>query len=223
MSGASARAGVLFDLDGTLADTAPDLAAALNATRRAAGHPPLPLAQIRPHVSHGAAALIRLGFGLTPEDSAYPPIRDHLLTHYRDHIAEQTRLFPGITDLLDTLVAQALPWGIVTNKPGWLTTPLVAALPLPHPPATVVSGDTLAQSKPAPEPLWHACREAGCAPERTLYIGDAARDIEAGKRAGMVTLAARYGYVEPADAIEQWGADAIIDQVAAIHAWLPRL
>lgn len=212
--------GVLFDLDGTLLDTAPDLAAALNATLAHHGRAPLPFEAIRPHVSHGGRALIRLGFGLEPADPGFAEVRDFFLNHYLAHIADATRPFEGMEKVLETLESSGLPWGVVTNKPGWLTEPLMRALGLDRRAAALVSGDTLPQRKPDPEPLLHACRQLGRAAESCVYVGDAARDIEAARAAGMPALAARFGYVGPEERPEDWGADALIDHPRDILAFL---
>jgi phosphoglycolate phosphatase len=211
---------ILFDLDGTLLDTAPDLAQALNATLQANGLNTLPFEQIRPLVSHGGTAMIRHGFQLEPEHPRFEPLRVQLLEHYQAHIADQTRLFPGMPEVLNGIEARGLNWGVVTNKPGWLTEPLLAALDLQRRAAGVVCGDTLAQCKPHPAPLLHACELIGSEPARCLYIGDARRDIEAGQSAGMVTLVALFGYLNDSDRPQDWGASALIHQPADILAWL---
>lgn len=211
---------VLFDLDGTLLDTAPDLAAALNRTRAVYGLPPLPYADIRPWVSHGSYALTRLGFDYPEHSADFETARLALLDVYHAHVADDTTVFPGIDALLDELRARDLRWGIVTNKPGWLTTPLLARLDLAWAPGCVISGDTLPERKPHPAQLLHAADLLGCAPSRCLYVGDAARDIEAGQRAGMQTLAASYGYIGPGEDPASWAATAIVDSPAAIVAWL---
>ncbi len=202
---------VLFDLDGTLADTAPDLADALNATLRAYGRDPLPFEAIRPVVSHGGIALVRLGFGLEPEDPGFEERRQHLLQHYRENLCRRTRLFPGMEAVLRKLGARRIPWGVVTNKPAWLTDPLLRQLPLPSPPACVVSGDSCPERKPHPMPLLHACDILGCAPGQTFYVGDAERDMQAGKAAGMTTVCALFGYFQPHDEPRRWPADHYIE------------
>ncbi|HID49921.1 MAG TPA: HAD family hydrolase, partial [Chromatiales bacterium] len=151
---------VLFDLDGTLADTAPDLAASLNAVLEANGRSPLPFETIRPAVSHGGMALIRLGFGLEPAHPDFDPLRQQLLRQYAGHIAVHTRLFPGMEEVLEHIEQSGMNWGVVTNKPGWLTRPLLEALDLMQRAACVVSGDTLAERKPDPAPMLHACELA---------------------------------------------------------------
>lgn len=211
---------MLFDLDGTLLDTAPDLAGALNRLREQEGLPHLPFAEIRPHVSHGSVALTRLGFSLTEADPAFEALRLRLLDEYHAHVADQTRYFPGMEEVIANLVAQGLKWGIVTNKPGWLTLPLMACMTLPHPPGCIVSGDTLPVRKPDPAPLLLAAEQLGVAPQTCIYIGDAERDVEAGRRAGMRTLIARYGYLGLQDAPETWGADDFLDAPADLPDWL---
>lgn len=213
---------VLFDLDGTLADTAPDLAAALNRVRLAKGREPLPFSTIRPEVSHGAPALIRLGFDMERDDPGFAELRQALLDEYATHIAAETRLFPGMADVLTGIEQRGMCWGIVTNKPGFLTEPLLAALGIAERAACVVSGDTLAQNKPHPAPMLHACTTAGSRPEQCVYVGDAERDIIAGKRAGMRTLAARFGYIGTGQDPVDWEADAIVDNPREILDWLER-
>jgi N-acetyl-D-muramate 6-phosphate phosphatase len=202
---------VLFDLDGTLADTAPDLANALNQVLIENNQPALAFDQIRPVVSHGGIALIRLGFNIEPEHSEFEPLRSRLLEIYEQGICEQTQLFPGLDKLLVNLEQNHIPWGIVTNKPDWLTKPLLDQLNLTHRFASLVCGNTLSEKKPHPAPLLYACKEINIAPEQCIYIGDAARDIEAGKRAGMKTIAAGFGYIEAHDPPENWHADQIIN------------
>ncbi len=211
---------VLFDLDGTLADTAPDLAAALNAVRQAAGKPALPFEKIRPAVSHGGKALIEVGFDLPPDSDEAEALRLQLLDHYRENIAHHTRLFPGMDKVLSYIEGNGGNWGVVTNKPGWLTEPLMAALELGQRAACIVSGDTLDQRKPHPAPLLHACELAGSLPEHCVYIGDAERDIIAGNHAGMHTLLALFGYLEDADRPHEWGADASVESADDILHWL---
>jgi len=211
---------VLFDLDGTLADTAPDLAYALNVALQEHGKAPLPFETIRPVVSHGGKALIKLGFGYEPEHPHYETVRARFLAIYADNIARETVLFPGMAELLATLEQSGLRWGVVTNKPSWLTDPLMQALALSSRAACIVSGDTTAHAKPHPEPMFHACRTAGVSPEQCLYIGDAERDIEAGRRAGMRTLVALFGYLLPDDQPLNWGADGMISTPLEALAWI---
>lgn len=210
---------VLFDLDGTLADTAPDLAYALNLLLAEEGKSTLPYQAICPVVSHGATALIRLGFG-NIADAGLERLRSRFLSLYSDNLVRRTQLFPGITELLAELKRRGLNWGIVTNKPAALAEPLVARLPLPTAPAGIVSGDTTANRKPHPEPLLQACIRAGSQPGQCLYVGDAERDIEAGRRAGMKTLVALFGYISKEDQPERWGADGLIRSPREVLDWL---
>ncbi len=211
---------VLFDLDGTLVDTAPDLALALNLLRQEQGHAPLAYEAIRPVASHGANALVALGFGLNPDEAAFAPLRERYLRLYTDHICHHSTLFPGMAEVLDSLEQQGVPWGVVTNKPTRLTQPLMQALNLTQRCAIIVSGDTLSQSKPHPAPLQHACEQIGLETGHCLYVGDAERDITAGRAAGMPTLAALFGYIGPEDQPQQWGADGLINQPHEILEWL---
>jgi len=211
---------VLLDLDGTLADTAPDLAYALNRLREEEGRAPLPYEVIRAAVSHGSSALVRLGFGDVTDETAFAALRQRLLDRYHRHLARDTRLFAGMDALLQYVEDNGLNWGVVTNKPAFLTDPLMAALGLAARAACIVSGDTTAYCKPHPEPLLHACRLAGSAAAECVYIGDAERDIRAGRAAGMHTLAATFGYLGEADRPQEWGADALVDDPAAIIRWL---
>lgn len=210
---------VLFDLDGTLADTAPDLAYALNRLLQESGRAPLPYEALRPMASHGAKGLIGLGFGLTPQDAGYAGLRQRFLDLYAANLTRGTRLFPGIAELLDNLRTRGIHWGIVTNKPRFLTDPLVQQLGLSDA-ACVVSGDTTANSKPHPEPMLYACRKAGSLPAQCLYVGDAARDIEAGRVAGMQTLVALFGYISQDDRPQTWGASGMISEPREVLQWL---
>ena len=214
---------VLFDLDGTLLDTAPDLAAALNTVLQEQHREPLPYATIRPVVSHGGMALIQLGFRLHPSDPAFEPLRQRLLEVYRDKLSDLTQPFPGMEALLETLEARGLNWGVVTNKPAWLTEPLLQDLGLFERAACVVSGDTLSERKPHPAPMLHACTQAGSEPGQCVYIGDAQRDIEAGNNAGMHTLVALFGYIQEADEPHTWGASDTLREPGELLPWLDRI
>ncbi len=211
---------VLFDLDGTLADTAPDLAYALNCVLQQQGRDTLPFAQIRPVASHGGAALISLGFGLGPGHHGYDALRAELLRTYQDNLTRHTGLFPGMAELLATLEQRGMNWGVVTNKPAWLTDPLMDQLGLSTRAACIISGDTTPNRKPHPEPLLLACRQAGSTPQQCLYVGDAERDIEAGRRAGMHTAVALFGYLDAQDTPQRWGADTLIDHPLELLAWI---
>jgi N-acetyl-D-muramate 6-phosphate phosphatase len=212
---------VLFDLDGTLADTAPDLAAALNRVRVDGGLAPLPFARLRPHASHGARGLIGAAFGLTPDDAGFAALRDAFIAHYESALCVDSTLFPGVETILDVIEAKGLRWGIVTNKVTRLTLPLVADLRLAPRAGAVVCGDTTPHAKPHPAPLLHAAQALGVAPGRCLYVGDAARDIEAGRAAGMRTLVATYGYLGDADTPDAWQADGAVATPQDLAAWLP--
>ena len=211
---------VLFDLDGTLADTAPDLAYALNRVLVERKREPLPFEEIRPAVSHGGIALIKLGFRIEPDDPEFDSLRLRLLDIYRENIAQKTTLFPGMTALLTFIEQQGMNWGVVTNKPGWLTEPLMDALGLSQRAVCIVSGDTCDNRKPHPEPVLHGCQLAGSEAQHCVYIGDAQRDIEAGRRAGLKTIVALFGYIADNDRPQDWGADMAHDSPEAIQAWL---
>jgi phosphoglycolate phosphatase len=211
---------VLFDLDGTFADTAPDMARALNELLEAHGRSALPLETIRPHVSHGGKALVHLGFGLQPGDRDYDERRRELLEIYSENLSRETVPFPGIPELVDALDLRGIPWGIVTNKPAWLTDPLMTALDPRGRAACVVSGDTTGRSKPHPLPLLFACRQIARRPSDCWYVGDAQRDVEAGRTAGMGTLVALFGYLAAHDHPTDWGADGLISEPTEIMDWL---
>ncbi|MDE3022193.1 MAG: HAD-IA family hydrolase [Pseudomonadota bacterium] len=202
---------VLFDLDGTLADTAPDLGHALNLLLASHNLAPLPLETIRPVASHGARGLIELGFNVHPEDTAYANLRQDFLNHYENNLCLNTSLFAGAKSLLDKLESRLIPWGIVTNKPMRYTYPLVQALGLADRAGCCVCGDTTSHSKPHPEPLLFAAHQLNIKPETCLYLGDAQRDIEAARSAGMTALVARYGYLSTFDQPDTWQASGLID------------
>ena len=211
--------GVLFDLDGTLLDTAPDLIRVLNQVRVEQGRTPIPFELARTQVSHGSSGLIRLGFpDLAGE--ALEALRLRLLELYSAQLAIDTTLFEGCETLLGALQARALQWGIVTNKPGFLTTPLLATLGLDLRAGCVVSGDTLPQRKPHPAPLLLAASRLSLAPGQCLYVGDAERDVQSARAAGMPVLVARYGYLGPDDDPDSWLPDAHIDAPLQILDWL---
>jgi len=213
---------VLFDLDGTLADTAPDLAFALNAVLQEQGREPLAYDDIRPVVSHGGIALIKHGFNIDESHADFQPLRQRLLDIYRANIARETRLFDGMTELIAQLEQRGLNWGVVTNKPEWLTEPLLEALGVRQHAAAVVSGDTLPERKPHPAPMLLACQQAGSEAEQCLYVGDAQRDIEAGRNAGMRTLVALFGYIGNSDTPANWQADGMVNSALEILDWLER-
>ncbi len=211
---------ILFDLDGTVADTAPDLALALNLLRLEYDMPPLDFREIRSVVSLGAVAMIKLAFKIPESDPEFEKLRNKLLEIYSQNICAHTTLFPGMASVLDHLDTGGYSWGIVTNKPAWLTGPLMEALNLNHRAGCIVSGDTLSQRKPSPEPLLHACKLMACLPADTTYIGDTATDILAGVNAGMFTGVARYGYLESGATPHNWGADILFETPLDILHWL---
>ena len=207
---------VLFDLDGTFADTAPDLAAALNHVRGLHGLSPLPLPTIRPQASHGSVGLLRLGFGIEPDAPEFNTLRDEFLAHYTAHICDHTTLFPGMAQLVDTLEQRGLPWGIVTNKPHRFTLPLMQALGMASRAACLISGDTCARAKPYPDPLLKACEIMDTIPANCIYLGDDLRDMQAAQAAGMRGLIAGYGYIDEHADLNSWRADGNIDSPMAL-------
>ena len=212
---------VLFDLDGTLADTAPDLAAALNRVRRARGLVPVPASRLRSSSSQGARGLLGAGMGIAPEHPEYTALRDAFLAQYAAALCVDTALFADVYMLLDAIEGRALKWGIVTNKATRYTTPLLELLGLGARAGAVICGDTTPFAKPHPAPLLAAADRLGVAPARCVYVGDALRDVVAGLAAGMHTIVARYGYIEAHEAPEMWPADGVIDDPAELLAWLP--
>ncbi|MFY3138743.1 HAD-IA family hydrolase [Achromobacter xylosoxidans] len=217
---------ILFDFDGTLADTAPDLAAAANQQRTRRGLEPLPYETLRPVASQGARGLLRVALGLKPGDDEYEPTRLQFLEDYAASSTVHSKLFPGIEALLADIRQRGLSWGIVTNKVTYLTLPIVEHLNLTRDSAVLVCGDTTAHAKPHPLPLQHAAREAGFATDRCVYVGDDLRDIQAAHAAGMPAVAAAYGYVGEDDDIINWEAETCANTPAelwsAIQPLLPR-
>ena len=201
---------VLFDLDGTFADTAPDLARAVNAMRAARALPPLPVEVTRPVTSTGARGMLRVGFGMTPEHPDYAAMRREFLELYAREICVDTCLFNGMPTLLDGIEDRGLKWGIVTNKAEYLAKPLMGLLGLAERCACVIGGDTTAHTKPHPAPLFAAARTLDVDASACIYVGDDARDIEAGRAAGMMTIAVRYGYLNGGRP-DEWGADVVVD------------
>jgi N-acetyl-D-muramate 6-phosphate phosphatase len=201
---------VLFDLDGTFADTAPDLARGLNGVRAERGLPPLPPEIARPHTSAGARGLLKAGFGIAPESPGYGDLRDRFLEFYEKNLCVETRLFDGIPELLATLRARKLPWGIVTNKGKRFTDPLVRLLAVDRLAGCVVSGDSTPHIKPHPAPLLLAASLLSLPPVACLYVGDDLRDVQAARAAGMRVLAAGWGYLGEGADPRTWEADAVI-------------
>ena len=202
--------GVFFDLDGTLADTAPDLVAATNKLLTARNLAPKQYEMLRPHASAGARGLIGGAFGIDTHHPDFASLRDEFFANYEKALVVKSVLFDGIDHLLNQLDAANLPWGIVTNKSERFTNPLVELMGLHKRSASIVSGDTTAYSKPHPEPILHAARLAQVDPSKSLYVGDDIRDVLAGKAAGMKTVAAAYGYCGCKEPPEAWGADFLI-------------
>jgi len=216
---ASAIGAVLFDLDGTLLDTAPDMIICLNQLRAENGLEAIAYDIARTQVSHGSKGLVQLAFPQL-EGEPFEVLRNRFLDLYNDRLAVDTRLFDGCEQLLATLEARGMPWGIVTNKPGFLATPLLATLGLDVRAGCVVAGDTLPQRKPHPAPLLHAAAQLGIEAPRCLYVGDAQRDIQSARSAGMPVLVAAYGYLGPEDDSHSWGSDGHIETPLDILSWL---
>lgn len=206
---------VLFDLDGTLVDTAPDMVAVLQELQESRGFDVVAYDTARLHVSNGALGLLAVGFPDRVHEFG-SDLHVEYLERYEARVCRASEVFAGLPEMLDELDSQRCPWGVVTNKPGYLTAPLLDALALGSRVACVVSGDTLPTRKPDPAPLLHACDLAGLMPETTVYVGDALRDIEAGQNAGMATVAAAYGYITPDDDALNWGADVIASDTAEL-------
>jgi phosphoglycolate phosphatase len=226
MSGAAAPRtldahAVLFDLDGTLADSAGDLTGAVNRVRHERGLPPVAVELVRKHASAGARGMLGAGMGVTPDDPEYPRLRDSFLAHYANGLAETTRLFDGVDALLAMLDARAIRWGIVTNKAMRFTRPVTEALGLAARTVVIVGGDTTPHAKPHPAPLLHAAAQLGVDAARCVYVGDDLRDVQAGNAAGMATIVARYGYIGGDSDPSSWPATGWIDQPADLLAWLP--
>lgn len=202
---------VLFDFDGTLADTAPDLGHALNRQRIARGMPVLPIEQIRTQASAGSRGLLGLGFNIKPGDNDYESMRDEFLDFYTQRLCHDTCLFPGVDELLDHLETRNLPWGIVTNKPARFAHPLIELLGLAQRVACVICGDETTNTKPHPEPLLTASNKIAISPAHCIYLGDDIRDVQASLAAGMQPIVARYGYLGNDQPPETWGARYLID------------
>jgi phosphoglycolate phosphatase len=213
-------AAVLFDLDGTLVDSAPDLAGAANGLRLARGLPELPLALLRPMVGAGARGMVGAAFGLAPGDAGFDALRDEFLFAYEQRLLHATGLFPAMVEVLQSLEAAGLPWGVVTNKAERFTLPLVQGLGLHGRAGAVVCGDTTPHAKPHPAPLLEAARRLGVAPAQCVYVGDDLRDMQAGRAAGMPALAAAWGYLGQGEPVQAWGADAVLESPYQLLNWL---
>lgn len=211
---------VLFDLDGTLADTAPDMARTVNLMRTRRGLDEVPLERVRPYVSQGARGMICAAFDVTPEEPRFQAMREEFLDLYGDNLCVGTRLFPGMEALLDALEENGIAWGVVTNKFERFARPVMEGLGLAARAAVIVGGDTCPRPKPFPDPLLFAADRMGVAPGLTLYVGDDARDVQAARAAGMPVLAAGYGYLGVGPAPLLWEADGIVESVDGIHEWV---
>jgi N-acetyl-D-muramate 6-phosphate phosphatase len=206
----AARA-VLFDLDGTLIDSAPDLAGAGNDMRMARGLEPLPYERFRPMVGSGARGMVGIALQVGPSDEGFAELRDEFLARYQQRMTQLTQVFDAMHPVLAALQARGVPWGIVTNKAQRFTAPLVQALGLHVHAAVVISGDTTPHAKPHPAPLLEAARQMALLPQHCIYVGDDLRDIQAGRAAGMGTVAAAWGYLGAGEPIADWGADHVIE------------
>lgn len=210
---------VLFDLDGTLVDTAPDLIASLNKTLVAFGFSAVAAASVKPYISYGALAMIQHAAAVADEAISQQMLA-YMLDTYQHNVAEHSRFFDGIGDTLETIEASGLKWGVITNKKTRFTMPLMDALQLTSRAACIICGDTTANSKPHPEPMFAGCQQAGVLAENCVYIGDALHDITAGKSAGMKTLVALYGYLKIDDQPLSWDADALIEHPQHLTQWI---
>jgi len=212
---------ILFDLDGTLVDTAPDLGLALNMQRERHGLPPLSQEVIRPYASHGSRGLLSVGFGLSPDDTGFMQMREEYLSLYDEVFTHSPKLFPEVPELLSALEDRNLRWGVVTNKPGRFTSPLLKAIGLDRRACCVISGDDAERPKPYPDTLLMAMHKAGVQPEHCLYIGDAERDIQAARAADMTSVIALYGYLDETDRPQDWNADASINTPLELLRLIP--
>lgn len=211
---------VLFDLDGTLVDSAPDLAGAANELRQIHGLPELAFDALRPMVGSGARGMLGVAFGIGPGDERFEALRTDFLRRYEARLLRGTRVFSPMHTVLDSLDRHDLPWGIVTNKVSRFTAPLVEGLGLMPRCAVLISGDSTPHAKPHPQPLLEAARRMGLPPASCVYVGDDRRDVVAGRDAGMATLAAAWGYLGAGESVHDWGADAVLDQPGALLNWL---
>lgn len=216
----SSRQCLLFDLDGTLVDTAEDLCAAMQVLLAEHGKPAVQEDTFRNVVSHGSFAMICLAFQLDADDPKVGPLREDFLKIYRQQLSAHSKLFEGCEEVLKYCAEQHIPWGIITNKPEHLTLPLLERMSFPSRPSTVVCGDTTNEPKPSSLPMQHALKELRLKAEQCVYFGDADRDIEAAKRVNMPSVAVSWGYIQPGDDIESWGAESIIHHPKEILDWL---
>ncbi len=213
---------VLFDLDGTLIDSAPDLGDAADKMRTDRGLPSLPEGLYRPMAGAGARGMLKVAFDITPEHPTYEAFREEFFVNYERAMTMRTYIFEGVTDVIDALLERDMAWGVVTNKMARFTDPLTQAMPLFSTASAIVSGDTTAHAKPHPAPMFEAARRLSLPPEACLYVGDDERDIVAGRAAGMRTVAATYGYLGEKTNIASWGADLCIDSPLSLLKWLAK-
>jgi N-acetyl-D-muramate 6-phosphate phosphatase len=213
---------VLFDLDGTVVDSVHDLAGTANDLREMRGLAPLPVAQLRPWVGSGASGMLQHALGITPLSPGFQALRDQFLNHYLSRATRNTHVFDEIKPILQQLTERAVPWGIVTNKATRYTDPIIDELGLRKVIAVLICGDTMPRAKPHPDPLLEAARRIGMAPAECVYIGDDLRDIQAAQAAGMMSVAATWGYLGGGE-VQDWGADHIIDSPGRLPALLPHL
>jgi phosphoglycolate phosphatase len=211
---------VLFDLDGTLVDSAPDLAGATNEMLVARGLPEVPFERLRPMVGSGARGMMGVAFGVSPKEMSFPALRDEFFDRYEQRLLRATFPFDGVAEMLRSISDDGLSWGIVTNKSERFALPLTRGLGWEAQAAAVIGGDTTPHSKPHPAPLLEAARRAGVSPQECIYVGDDARDILAGRAAGMPTVAVRWGYLGDGEPIEAWGADIVVDAPSQLIEWL---
>lgn len=211
---------VLFDLDGTLVDSAPDLAGAVNELLQRHGRAPLPFERLRPLAGAGARGMLGASFGVSPGDDAFGPLRDSFLDIYRSRLLNSSRVFDAVPDLLQAIESTPRPWGVVTNKAMWLAEPLLQGLQLHDRARVVVAGDTTPHHKPHPAPLLHAAGQLQLDPGRCVYVGDDARDMLAGRAAGMATVAVTWGYLGVGEPVERWQADHVVDRPDELLNWL---
>ena len=211
---------VLFDLDGTLVDSAPDLAGAANELRAQHGRPPLPYEAYRPLAGSGARGMLSAAFGLAPGDENYLTLREAFLGLYQRRLLQASSVFAAVPTMLARIEASGRPWGVVTNKALYLAEPLLTGLALRHRAAVLVGGDSTPHTKPHPAPLLHAAGRLGLDAARCVYVGDDARDVQAGRAAGMATVAAAWGYLGPDARLDDWGASGIVDSPDDLLKWL---
>jgi len=214
---------VLFDLDGTLLDTAPDLAGTINDMRHQRGLPAMPLSELTPMCSFGGRGMLGKGLGLRADDEAYRTAYEAFIELYRARMTRDTRPFAGMRELLRDIVASGCQWGVITNKMESLAIPLMAHMAFDPAPACVIGGDSAGVAKPDPAPMFLACERIGVDPARCVYVGDSDRDIAAGRAAGMATVGVAYGYIPPGEDIHDWNANVVVDNVADLMPAIQRL